>query len=36
MSLSGKWKAILAVLIAVIVVIGSGALWYYGYYTKTP
>ena len=36
MSLSGKWKAILAVLLAVIAVIGGSALWYYGYYTKTP
>ena len=36
MSLSGKWKAILAVLIAAVVVMGGGALWYYGYYTKTP
>ena len=36
MSLSGKWKAILAVLISAVVVIGGGALWYYGYYTRTP
>ena len=34
--MSGKWKAILAVLLAVFVVAGGGALWYYGYYTKTP
>ena len=36
MSLSGKWKAILTVLLTVVVVAGGGALWYFGYYTKTP
>ncbi len=36
MGLSGKWKIVLAVLLAVLVVGGGVAAWYYGYYTKTP
>ena len=36
MSLGGKWKILLAVLLAVVVIAGGGALWYHGYYTKTP
>ncbi len=36
MSLGGKVKALLAVLLAAVVVFGGGALWYYGYHTKTP
>ncbi len=36
MSLSGKWKVFLAVLLTVAVLVGGGTLWYKGYYTKTP
>ncbi len=36
MSLSGKWKVFLAVLLTVVVLVGGGTLWYKGYYTKTP
>ena len=36
MKLTAKWNALIAVLVAAIVVFGGGALWYYGYYTKTP
>lgn len=36
MSFAGKWKAIVAVLASAVVLAGGGAIWYYGYYTKTP
>ena len=36
MSISGKWKVFAAVLLAIVVIVGGGTLWYHGYYTKTP
>ena len=36
MNLGGKWKVFSAVLLAIVVIVGGGTLWYHGYYTKTP
>ena len=36
MSFSSKWKVFSVVLLAIVVIVGGGTLWYKGYYTKTP